>query len=98
MNPDPAATTEVIKQAPNAATVTRTATAVVATPTVVTFVAWVITYMFEVIHYYSPGFPEPDWVNNPVALSFVASLIAAAPIGIASYMQRGTTILKRFES
>ena len=79
----------IVKQPANAATWSRTTTIGIGVPAVTTAAAAIIVYGFQVIRYFSPGFPI---IDDPVVISSLASVIAGGAAAAASWIQRGTTI------
>lgn len=84
--------TKIVKQPANGATYTRAASVgtSVAGATIVT--AALLTYAFQVIDYFAPGFPAPDFIKDPLQLSAVSGAVAGLVGAIISYVVRGNTV------
>lgn len=86
--------TQVVKQPANSATYTRAVTVGGSVVGTTALVAYGLIYLFQIIVYYSPGFPVPQFVTDPGQLSVVAGAVAALLAGGLSFKIRGTTVAK----
>lgn len=84
--------TQIVKQPANSATYTRAAAVAGGVVGTTALVAYGLIYFFQILTYYSPGFPVPAFVSDPGQMSVVAGAIAGLFAGGISFSVRGTTV------